>query len=110
MRMIVPDTSVMVPAFFPERLLVGGNEFDVSARARPIAAAILTREVEAFAPDVLLAAFVNTAAAKAFDARSIRRMSATRFWVSELADSVSACLANLDRCFGSHYERKGFTA
>jgi hypothetical protein len=63
MRMIVPDSSVMVPAFFPERLMVGGNPFDLSARARPVAAAILMREVEAFAPDVLIAEFLTTAAA-----------------------------------------------
>lgn len=66
MRRLVPDTSVMVPAFFPERLVVSGNDFDLSARARPVANAIRTRDVEAFAPDMLLAEFLSTAAAKAF--------------------------------------------
>lgn len=76
MRKIVPDSSVMVPAFFPERLTVGGNAFDLSARARPIATAIRTRDIEAFAPDMLLAEFLNTAAAKAFDRTGSSAMDA----------------------------------
>src|SRR5437899_3282900 len=66
MLLVVPDCSVMIAAFFTEQLRVGGNSFDLSARARPISSAIRGRRITAFAPNVLLAEFLTTAAAKAF--------------------------------------------
>ena len=63
-RLIVPDCSVLIPAFFDERLLIGGNEFNLSARARPLEAAIRSRRVRAIAPDVLLSEFLKVALSK----------------------------------------------
>src|SRR5687767_3336390 len=55
---IVPDCSVLIPAFFPEKLPTG---FDLTPPARSIEAAIVNREVLAFAPDVLLREFIGCA-------------------------------------------------
>lgn len=66
-RRIVPDCSVLLPAFFPETLLVGGQSFDLSARARPLELAIRSRLVRAIAPDMLLAEFLKIAWSKASD-------------------------------------------
>lgn len=63
-RLIVPDCSVLIPAFFDERLLIGGNEFNLSARACPLEAAIRSRTVRAIAPDVLLSEFLKVAWSK----------------------------------------------
>ncbi|MGH7213512.1 MAG: type II toxin-antitoxin system VapC family toxin [Tepidisphaeraceae bacterium] len=64
-RRIVPDNSVMIPAFFPETLPYRGNDFDLSARARPIAESIRLAEVVAFAPDALFQEFLDVAYRKA---------------------------------------------
>jgi hypothetical protein len=67
MRLVVPDTSVMFAAFFPEKIILNNSIFDLSARARPIADAIATRQVRGVAPDALFTEFLTTAARFAFD-------------------------------------------
>jgi predicted nucleic acid-binding protein len=64
-RLIVPDNSVMIPAFFPESLDRGGTPFDITARARPLAHAVRLRRVRAFAPGLLMEEFLKIAALKA---------------------------------------------
>src|SRR5438552_1126628 len=71
-RRVVPDTSVMLPAYFKEILSVGGRDFDLTRPGRRIANAILTREVAAFAPDLLLVEFTK----RAFEKLSTRSGSA----------------------------------
>jgi predicted nucleic acid-binding protein len=58
-RRIVPDNSVMMPAFFREEVDHGGNPFDLTRRAKPIADAIRMNEVAAFAPDLLFHEFMK---------------------------------------------------
>ena len=60
-RRIVPDASVVVPAFFPEVMQIGRNSFDLSKRARPLADAILKRAVTAIAPEHLIYEFTQAA-------------------------------------------------
>lgn len=83
-RIIVPDCSVMIPAFFPERITIQGQEFDLSVRARRLETAIRHGVVRAIAPDLLLAEFLKVAWLKATD----RRGSA----VIEMADAQSQIL------------------
>ena len=68
-RINVPDCSAIIPAFFPERLVIEGCEFDLSARARRMETAIRHGVVRATAPDVLLAEFLKIAWLKATDRR-----------------------------------------
>ena len=60
-RRIVPDASVMLPAFFSEQIEHKGAGFDLTRSAKPIADAIRLRDVKAFAPDVLLPEFMGSA-------------------------------------------------
>lgn len=60
-RRIVPDASVMVPAFFPEELHIRGRTFRLTQPALRLAAAITSREVAAFAPGLLLHEFLRRA-------------------------------------------------
>lgn len=60
-RRIVPDASVMVPAFFPETLDYRGTEFDISKRARQLADAVLKQDVVAIAPEHLIYEFTKCA-------------------------------------------------
>jgi len=60
-RRIVPDASVMVPAFFPEALEIDGRSTPLTPRARRFEAAIRSREVVAFAPGLLLHEFTKRA-------------------------------------------------
>lgn len=60
-RLIVPDASVMVPAYFPETLRYRSNDFDLSRRAKPIVAAISDNAVVAIAPENLICEFTKTA-------------------------------------------------
>jgi hypothetical protein len=58
-RRIVPDNSVMLPAFFEERIQYGGQPFDLSRRAHSLLGAIQSKSVVTFAPEVLLHEFTN---------------------------------------------------
>ena len=60
-RRIVPDASVILPAFFNERIAHKGASFDLTRVAKPIADAIRLQNVEAFAPEVLLPEFMAAA-------------------------------------------------
>ncbi len=61
-RRIVPDASVIVPAFFPEVVEYHNNPFDLSKRAKPLADAILGRSsVVAIAPEHLIYEFMKSA-------------------------------------------------
>jgi predicted nucleic acid-binding protein len=64
-RRIVPDNSVLIPAFFKETLVFGGNSFDLSRRSRRVAEAIRGGAVRAFAPDLLHQEFLEVAYRKA---------------------------------------------
>jgi predicted nucleic acid-binding protein len=64
-RRVVADASVLLPAFFPEILLYQGGEFDLSRRARPLAASIRSHRVSAFAPEILRHEFIDAARKKA---------------------------------------------
>lgn len=64
-RLIVPDTSVMLPAYFPETLNLNGQSFKITPRARRLAAAIELGEVTAFAPHQLLYEFTKRAKERA---------------------------------------------
>jgi hypothetical protein len=79
-RRIVPDNSTMIPAFFHETLTVGGNPFDMSARARPIAEAIRLGRVNAFAPDALPIEFLDVAHRKAKPPNAAATIIANRKW------------------------------
>jgi predicted nucleic acid-binding protein len=57
-RRIVPDNSVLIPAFFNERL---------SRPARRLADAIRLREVTAFAPEILIHEFMKVGWGKTVD-------------------------------------------
>ena len=60
-RILVPDTSVLLPAYFPEPFLVDGKEFPLHHRAKRILNAIVLGEVFAFAPEILRFEFVQRA-------------------------------------------------
>ena len=60
-RRIVPDASVVVPAFFRETLKHRGADFDLSKRAEPLADAVLSRSVAAIAPEHLIHEFAKVA-------------------------------------------------
>jgi predicted nucleic acid-binding protein len=60
-RRIVPDASVLLPAYFRETLNVGGRTVELTPQARRLRAVIQTREVTAFAPDMLLYEFTHGA-------------------------------------------------
>lgn len=60
-RRIVPDNSVMMPAFFHERIEFRGNPFDLSHRAKPPVDAIRMHRVDAHAPDLLMYEFMRRA-------------------------------------------------
>ena len=64
LRRIVPDTSVMLPAFFREEMTYGDTAFDLTRRAEPLADAIRTGGVKAVAPDLLQYEFLKRAFAK----------------------------------------------
>jgi predicted nucleic acid-binding protein len=51
----------MVPAFFPERIQFRDNPLDLTRKARPLADAIRTRDVAAFAPGQLVYEFTKAA-------------------------------------------------
>lgn len=63
-RRIVPDNSVMVPAFFPETIEFRDNPFSLTQRAEPLADAFRMRDVEGWAPDLLVHEFVGRACEK----------------------------------------------
>ncbi len=63
-RRIVPDASVLLPAYFPKRLKLGAREIDLTRRSWPIMNAIQQRHVLAFAPPALLIEFCNVAMQK----------------------------------------------
>jgi predicted nucleic acid-binding protein len=65
-RRIVPDNSVLVPAFFLENIEYLGSPFDLTGRAQPIAAAIRTHSVTTFAPELLRIEFMKAAFSKTF--------------------------------------------
>ncbi len=64
-RRIVPDNSVLMPAFFQEEFQFRGNRLDLTRRARPLADAIRMQRVDAFAPDFLIHEFLKQAMEKA---------------------------------------------
>lgn len=64
-RHIVPDASVILPAFFPETMEFQGSDFDLTRRAQPLVDAIRMRHVEASAPDMLIYEFTSKALEKA---------------------------------------------
>ena len=64
-RRIVPDASVMLPAFFPEVLELGGSTFDLTKRALPVLHQIRLASVRAFAPEHLRHEFIHNAREKA---------------------------------------------
>lgn len=64
LRRIVPDNSVILPAFFNERIEIDGTTIYLTEKAQRLRTAILLREVEAFAPESLIEEFVKTAGAK----------------------------------------------
>lgn len=64
-RRIVPDASVMLASFFRESTTLGGQRFDLTRRAQPLALAIRRRSVLAFAPDILQVEFMKAAHRKA---------------------------------------------
>ncbi|MBI4578198.1 MAG: type II toxin-antitoxin system VapC family toxin [Planctomycetes bacterium] len=64
-RRIVPDNSVILPAFFQEEFVYKNNRFDLTRRAKPLADAIRSRGVDAFAPDFLMHEFMAQATEKA---------------------------------------------
>lgn len=66
-RIIVPDASVMLPAFFQETRDYRGNAFDYTRRAKPIADAIRRSNVIAVAPDLLYHEFAKRAVVKLHD-------------------------------------------
>jgi predicted nucleic acid-binding protein len=59
--LIVPDASVMLPAYFRETLIIGDQTIDLSKRASRLDAAIATNEVTAPAPELLRFEFVKRA-------------------------------------------------
>ena len=59
-RRIVPDASVLLPAFFREEFQYKGQPFDLSRRVQPLVAAMNSGSIVALAPDVLLHEFVTT--------------------------------------------------
>src|SRR3990172_11483515 len=60
-RRVVPDNSVMIPAFFKELHKLDGISIDLTNKAKRLLAAIQTREVVCFAPDILQHEFLKTA-------------------------------------------------
>lgn len=58
-RRIVPDNSVMLPAFFAETIRYGGNDFDLNRRAAPLLGAIISKSVVTFAPEMLIHEFTK---------------------------------------------------
>ena len=64
-RRIVPDASVMLPAFFPEVLELGEGTFDLTKRALPVVHQIRPASVRAFAPEHLRHEFIHNAREKA---------------------------------------------
>src|SRR5438034_1210007 len=63
-RRIVPDASVILPAFFKEELDWQGSAFPISRRAADLVDAIRDRSVEAFAPELLRVEFLKGAVRK----------------------------------------------
>jgi len=63
-RIIVPDASVMIPAFFQETGDYLGHSFNYTRRAKPLADAICLRKVTAIAPDLLFHEFAKVAVRK----------------------------------------------
>lgn len=60
-RRIVPDNSVMIPAFFDETIIFRGNKFRLSRRASDLVGMIRARQVEAVAPEHLVYEFMKAA-------------------------------------------------
>lgn len=60
-RIIVPDTSVLLPAYFPETFLIDGKPFPLHQRAKRILNAIELGEVLAYASEILRFEFVQRA-------------------------------------------------
>ncbi len=59
-RSIVVDTSVVVPAYFPESITVGNRDIPLYSRAQRILNAIRINEALAFAPEILRFEFITT--------------------------------------------------
>lgn len=64
-RYIVPDVSVILPAFFPETMEFQGSDFNLTHRAQPLVDAVRMRNVKASAPDMLIYEFTGKALEKA---------------------------------------------
>ena len=60
-RRVVPDCSVIVPAYFQEELEVNDNLMDLTQQAIPLVGSIRAGDVIAFAPDLLVHEFLKTA-------------------------------------------------
>lgn len=58
-RRIVPDNSVMLPAFFDETIKYRDNDFDLKRRTAPLLGAILLKSVVTFAPEMLIHEFTK---------------------------------------------------
>jgi len=63
-RRIVPDASVLLPAYFRESLLLAGHPLELTPAATRLVAAVETRAVTAFAPDLLIYEFARAARSK----------------------------------------------
>ena len=63
-RRIVPDASVILPAFFPEEVTMGGQTVDLSRLVEPLISDIACHEVIALAPHLLLHEFLKRAQEK----------------------------------------------
>ncbi len=68
---IVPDTSVLIPVYFPETTVWQGNPFDLSGRAERLHDAIWTGRVTAYAPHVLVNEFLRVAYRKVHESGSV---------------------------------------
>lgn len=63
-RRIVPDTSVMIAAYFHEEF--GDSGINLTRRAIPLVNALRLKKVKAFAPELLWSEFVSVAHRKAY--------------------------------------------
>jgi predicted nucleic acid-binding protein len=64
----------MLPAFFREEILVDGQSFDLSHKAKPIMFAIRLRTVKAFAPVTLAQEFVKVASDRVLDRTAFQKI------------------------------------
>src|SRR5437870_3579191 len=62
---IIPDNSILVPAFIREAASLGGERVDLTRLAKPVADAIRVHRLKAFAPDQLQVEFLRVIRNKA---------------------------------------------